>query len=106
MLRTYNRVSRWLGRRPSKDALRERLSQASCGVLVRRLDRSREGEVLLYAIAQCHGLECVDEEAQEFRVKVVGAPDPDEAIVRLVSNLDQMDADWRQLLSWPIREKP
>jgi hypothetical protein len=77
-----------------------------CAVLLRRLDQGGEGEDLLGALESRYELRVLDLERLRFRVTVDEARFPDEAVVRLASELDEIDPGWQDHLAWPTAMNP
>lgn len=96
-------MSRWFRRRRSKKRLSplERPSLDGCAVFLRRLDQGREGADLLGVLAKRHQLLALDQERLRFRVTVDDARFPDEAVVQLACELDEIDSGWQDHLAWP-----
>lgn len=96
-------MSRWFRRRRSKKRLSppERPSLKGCAVLLRRLDQGREGSDLLGVLAKRHRLLALDGERLRYRIMVDHARFPDEAVVQLACELDEIDPSWQDHLAWP-----
>lgn len=70
-------------------------------MFLRRLDQGREGADLLGVLAKRHQLLALDQERLRFRVTVDHARFPDEAVVQLACELDELDPGWQDHLAWP-----
>jgi hypothetical protein len=79
---------------------------AGCAVFLRRFDQGREGDDLLGAVERRHELRALDQERLRFRVTVDEARFPDEAVVRLACELDEIDPGWQDHLAWPTAIDP
>ena len=71
-------------------------------ILLERIDPPR-GDEIIEALASRY--EVTDPDGGAVEVVVDDAVYPDEAVVRLASLMDAIDADWQWLISWP-RAKP
>ncbi|MBS1895422.1 MAG: hypothetical protein JST59_29330 [Actinobacteria bacterium] len=101
---------RWLRLRRGQGKARRRrpkLSAESAPILdgprvvIERLDsaaRSREAVVALGALFEVTD---VDGDGRRFEVILGHCSYADEAVVRLASELDDIDRDWQLYLSWP-----
>lgn len=73
---------------------------------LRRRDTEQEDAVTLGALAQRCEVDALDEDGLRFRVVVDDAYDPDEAVVRLASILDEIDRGWEGSFDWPKASGP
>lgn len=102
------KLGRWRRRRsgaapgPSDAAERFREPKRGPTILLERLDPPRGGEIIA-ALGERY--EVTDPETGVVEVLVDDAVYPDEAVVRLASIMDEIDADWQWLISWP-KAKP
>lgn len=99
----------WLRRRRPKEPQRARRSRLSLevtpfsdpAVVVERLDDGPQGRAILAELSDRYEVGDLEGAAERFRVVVDDASVSDEAVVRLASQLDEIDPDWQQHLSWP-----
>jgi hypothetical protein len=70
-------------------------------VVVERLDDGPNGSAILSGLSDRYEVGDLDGTAERFRVVVDDAFESDEAVVRLASQLDEIDPDWQRHLSWP-----
>ncbi len=102
------RFGRWRRRggrpKPGASDAAERFREPERGptILLERLDPPRGGEIIA-ALAERY--EVTDRDGGIVEVLVDNAVYSDEAVVRLASIMDEIDADWQWQISWP-RAKP
>jgi hypothetical protein len=70
-------------------------------VVVERLDDDPESGAILAQLSDRYEVGDLDGGGGRFRVVVDDAYEGDEAVVRLASQLDEIDPDWQRRLSWP-----
>jgi hypothetical protein len=70
-------------------------------VVIERLDDGPDGRVILAELSDRYEVGDLGGTAERFRVVVDDAVESDEAVVRLASQLDEIDPDWQRHLSWP-----
>lgn len=110
----WNQLSRWF-RGASSEGVRPTTPTAAstalppfhgngCPLLLRRLDRDQAAAPILDGLAQRYELVSMGDESRTFRVIVDDAQDPDEAVVRLVVALDELDPRWERSFAWPRSE--
>jgi len=80
----------------------ERPTVDGCSVLLQRLD-AQAGSEVIEALAERYRVAVVDEEGLLYRVDIEDARFTDEAVVRLASSLDEIDASWESGFAWPRR---
>lgn len=100
----------WLRRRrPSKPPHVRRLrpilevkpSFSGPAVVVERLDEDPQGRAIIAELSDRYVVGDLDGVGKRFRVVVDDAFESDEAVVRLASQLDEIDPEWQRHLSWP-----
>ena len=100
----------WLGRRrrrKSRDPRRPRplletvTPFSGPAVVVERLDDDPESGAIVAHLSDRYEVGDLDGGARRFRIVVDDAYESDEAVVRLASQLDEIDPDWQRRLSWP-----
>jgi hypothetical protein len=95
----------WLRRRRASSrgagAGHKRHSLIGHALLLRRSDTDQEGAEILSALAKRYEVSPANENCLQYRVVIDDAYDPDEAVVRLASVLDEIDRDWEDRFGWP-----
>jgi hypothetical protein len=70
-------------------------------VVVERLDDDPQGRAIIAELGDRYEVADLDGVGKRFRVVVEDAFESDEAVVRLASQLDEIDPEWQRYLSWP-----
>lgn len=70
-------------------------------LLLERLDDGGGAAKILDALSERYELMSLSDDGRLFRVVVDDALGPDEAVVRLVMALDEIDRDWERRFAWP-----
>lgn len=99
----------WLRRRARKpEAIRRPKPEAEAvrppegpAVVVERLDEDPQGAVIIAELGDRYEISGLDAAGRRLQVVVDDAFEQDEAIVRLASQLDEIDLGWQRHLSWP-----
>ena len=100
----------WLRRRRSlrraASGPERRSSLVGYALLLRRTATEQEGAEILSSLRERYEVSPADEDGHRHRVVVDDAYDPDEAVVRLASVLDEIDRGWEDRLGWPEAIEP
>lgn len=76
-------------------------------LLLRRSDTDgQDGAETLSALAKRYEVSLANEDGLQYRVVIDDAYDPDEAVVRLASVLDEIDRGWEDRFGWPEAVAP
>jgi hypothetical protein len=70
-------------------------------IVIECLDGDPRAQAIVAELCGRYEVGGLDRGGERFRVVVEDAFEPDEAVVRLASQLDEIDADWQRYLSWP-----
>ena len=84
-----------------------RPSLVGYALLLRRSDaEDQDGAETLSALAKRYEVSLAEEDGLKYRVVIDDAYDPDEAVVRLATVLDEIDQGWESRFEWPRAIEP